>query len=261
VKERNSGSSKNLGKAMKTKKIIFAAFMISIATLAYANEIYIEQVGDRLDLDITQDGQNNEFGDSVADAVLTGDDMAFNVTQTGDTNKIDATIKGNNYTGTWVFTGNSNDVELTCSTTSGTNCENVRLDITTVGSNNIFDVFIGETADAQNLIAAFTITGDGSVIQAEVNGSNADITVTMNNSSTTSSATLNDAGSGNSTEAGGNMLDINISGDGDVAGNEVILSVTGGGNNLGITQSGLYDNKVDLQMTGDDGDVQINQSD
>ena len=70
--------------------LIFALLVISSTT--FANEIYIEQVGDNLDLDIVQDGQNNEFGDSTTDATLNGDDMVFSITQTGDTNKIDAII-------------------------------------------------------------------------------------------------------------------------------------------------------------------------
>ena len=56
---------------------------LTLVTSAVANEIYIEQIGDTLDLDITQDGQNNEFGDSVSDAVLTGDNMTFAITQVG----------------------------------------------------------------------------------------------------------------------------------------------------------------------------------
>ena len=36
---------------------------VTLALVASANDIYITQVGDTLDLDITQDGQNNEFGD------------------------------------------------------------------------------------------------------------------------------------------------------------------------------------------------------
>jgi len=39
------------------------------------------------------------------------------------------------------------------------------------------------------------------------------------------------------------------------------MDVTGGGNKIQIDQSGVYDNKVDLDMTGDDGDVNITQSD
>ena len=104
-----------------------------LASAAYANEIYITQIGDTLDLDITQDGTDNEFGDSTTDVTLDGDDMTFSITQTGNSNVIDAVIKGNTYTGTWTFTGNNNTVDLKCDDTSGTNCENVTLNIATVG--------------------------------------------------------------------------------------------------------------------------------
>jgi len=246
------------------KNIISTYFLIiglAFVTSATANEIYIEQIGDSLDLDITQDGQNNEVGDSTTDALFDGDDMTFAITQTGNTNTIDAIIKGNNYTGTWTFTGNSNNVDLTCDDTAGVNCETVTLNVATTGSNNTFDFFIGENADAKNLIANFTITGDGNVLQNEVDGEDANITVTVNNSSSVSGTTLNDQNSGNSTAAGGNLVDIDIAGDGDSAGHTVILDVTGGGNAINIDQSGVYDNKVDLDMTGDDGTVDITQSD
>ena len=187
--------------------------------------------------------------------------MTFAITQTGNTNTIDAKIKGNDYTGTWQFTGNSNAVDLTCDNTSGTNCETVTLNITTTGSTNIFDVFIGESNDAKNLVANFTVTGDGNVLQTEVDGEDATVTVVLNNSSSLSSTTLTDQSSGNATQAGGNLVDIDIAGDGDANGHTVIMDVSGGGNKIQIDQSGVYDNKVDLDMTGDDGDVNITQSD
>ena len=37
--------------------------------------------------------------------------------------------------------------------------------------------------------------------------------------------------------------------------------ITGGGNLIDIDQSGINDNKVNLEMTGDDGSVNIIQSD
>lgn len=245
----------------KLLSIYFFVLGLAFVNVALANEIYIEQIGDNLDLDITQDGQNNEFGDSNADALLDGDDMTFAITQTGNTNTIDAKIKGNDYTATWQFTGNNNAVDLTCDDTSGVNCETVTLNITTTGSTNIFDVFIGESNDAKNLVANFTVTGDGNVLQTEVDGEDATVTVVLNNSSSLSSTTLQDQNSGNSTAAGGNLVDIDITGDGDSAGHKTIIDVTGGGNKIVVDQSGVYDNTVNLDMTGDDGDVSITQSD
>ena len=109
------------------KQIILFVMALLFASPTLANDIYITQSGDTLDLDIVQDGQDNEFGDSTTDATLDGDAMTFNITQTGDYNQIDAIIKGNTYTGTWTFTGDDNTVDLTCDSTSGVNCEDVTL--------------------------------------------------------------------------------------------------------------------------------------
>lgn len=246
---------------MKIIKTIGIAALILFGSSLLANEIYIEQVGDTLDLGITQDGQDNEIGDSTQDAMLSGDSMTFEITQTGDLNTIDAIIDGSTYTGTWVFTGDSNNVDMKCDSTSGVNCNNVTVNITTTGDDNTFDIFAGETNDAQNLIAAFTVSGDGNVIQSEINGTNADVSITVDNSSTTSSATLTDLVSGNNTDAGGNLVDIDITGNGDTGGHAITLDITGGGNLIDIDQSGINDNKVNLEMTGDDGSVNIIQSD
>ena len=80
-------------------------FCLISVTPALANDIYIEQVGDTLDLDITQDGQDNVIGTSTTDVNLDGDSMTFAITQTGSFNTIVADIQGGTYTGTWSFTG------------------------------------------------------------------------------------------------------------------------------------------------------------
>lgn len=239
--------------------MIFA--VLAMSSTAFANDIYIEQIGDTLDLDIVQDGSNNEFGDGTTDALLNGDDMTFSITQTGSSNTIDALIKGNNYTGTWIFTGNSNTVDMKCSSTGGANCETVTVNITTTGNSNQFKVYIGENSDADNLTANFTITGDGNVIDVNNDATASDITVTLNNSSSSASGTINNSGSGMTTGQGGNYVDIDQSGAGDSAGHSITLGVVGGGNNVKILQSGVGDNKVDMTMTGDSGDVNISQTD
>jgi len=75
------------------RALLLSTMLIVLTNVAIANEIYIDQVGDSLDLDITQDGEDNEFGDSTTDVTLEGDDMTFKITQTGDTNIINAVIK------------------------------------------------------------------------------------------------------------------------------------------------------------------------
>lgn len=234
--------------------------VLTAATPALANDIYIEQVGDTLDLDITQDGANNVIGTSTTDVNLEGDDMTFAITQTGSTNVIVADIQGSSYTGTWVFTGDSNEVELSCDSTSGTNCENITLNITATGDSNDFVLAIGDTADADGSTVAFTLTGDGNVVNTEVDGKSAALTVVVNNASTTSTGTPTITG-GATAAAGGNAIDIDIDGNGDSQGHTVNLNVTGGGSSYKITQSGINDNIVDADFAGDDQDVTITQSD
>ena len=237
-----------------TRNSLLALVLLSIFTVtpAHANDIYIEQVGDTLDLDITQDGANNVIGTSTTDVNLDGDDMTFAITQTGSTNIIKADIQGNTYTGTWVFTGDDNEVDLSCDSTSGTNCEDVTLNITTTGDN------IGDTSDAQNTTVSFTVTGDDSVIETDIDGKAAAVTVVMNNSSSTATG---GATSGLLTSSGaGNVVDIDVDGDGST-GHTINLDITGGGSSYTVTQSGINDNTVDADFSGDNQDVDITQTD
>jgi len=244
------------------RAVVYGAILsLFLASVAYANEIYITQIGDTLDLDITQDGQNNEFGDSTTDVTLDGDDMTFSITQTGDSNVIDAVIKGNTYTGTWQFTGNSNTVDLTCDNTAGVNCENVTLNITTTGDSNEFVLRIGETADADGAQIDFTVEGDGSILITDVDGTSAVVNVTIDNDSTISTATSSDSTTTYTSGQGGVVVEIDQDGDGDSAGHSVTLDITGGGSNYYIKQSGIYDNTVDATFSGDGHDVDITQSD
>jgi len=237
--------------------LVLASFLSM--TPAWANDIYIEQVGDTLDLDIIQDGTDNVIGTSTTDVNLDGSNMTFAITQTGSLNTIAADIQGNTYTGTWVFTGDSNAVDLSCDSTSGTNCENVTLNVTTSGDSNTFDFNVGDVSDADGSTINFTVTGDGNVIESDINGKSVALTVVMNNSASTAtggatSGLLSSSGSGN-------VVDINVSGDGDVGGHTINLDITGGGSSYTITQSGINDNTVDADFSGDNQDVDITQSD
>jgi len=218
-----------------------------------ANEIYIDQIGDTLDLDITQDGQDNKVGTSQADMTLAGDDMTFAITQTGNFNEIVATIKGTDYTGTWQFTGNTNTVDLQCSSTSTGDCDTVTLNITTTGNDNTFDFDIGENEDADSATVSFTVTGDNNIINSDIDGTSAVLTVVMNNANSLATT------SANSDE--GNTLNIDMDGNGDSAGHTVILDITGGGSTYDIDQSGVNDATVNATFDGDSQDVDITQSD
>lgn len=234
-------------------------------TPAMANDIYITQVGDNLDLDITQDGSNNQFGDSTTGVTLSGDDMVFSINQTGDNNDIAALINGADYSGTWTFTGNTNVVDFKCDslgTAGAGNCEDVQVDITTTGDDNTFKFYIGETADAGGSVVTFTVTGDDNVVDADLDGVDASVTVVVNNSSSTHSTGATSATDVSlSSSNAGNIIDLNVDGDGDANGHLINLNLTGGGNVFTITQSGTGDNVVDATFTTNGSTIDITQSD
>lgn len=227
--------------------------MLLYLTPSFANDIYIQQSGDGLDLDITQDGADNVIGTSSTGVDLTGDDMTFAITQTGSYNTIAATIKGDTYTGTWQFTGDTNAVDLLCSSAAAGNCDTVTLNITTTGDDNTYDFDIGESADADSSTISFTVTGDNNIVNTDVDGQSAALTVTVDNSASLST------NSANSDE--GVTITTTQSGNGDTNGMGITLDVTGGGGTIDVTQSGINDNIVDLTISGDNFDVDITQSD
>ena len=230
-----------------------------------ANDIYITQIGDTLDLDITQDGSDNQFGDSTTGVTLKGDAMVFSITQTGDTNDIAALINGDSYSGTWVFTGNANVVDFKCDslgTAGAGNCETVEVDITTIGDDNTFKIYIGESTDAGGADVTFTVTGDDNVVDADLDGVDVDVTVVVNNSNSTHTGGATSATDASLTSSdAGNIFDIDVDGNGDANGHKIDLNVTGGGNVFTITQSGVGDNVVEANFTTNGSSIDITQSD
>ena len=233
-------------------KCLALASTIIISSALFANDIYIQQVGDTLDLDIVQDGQDNKIGTGTQDVVLgstgnDGDNMTFSITQTGNLNTITAQILGATYTGTWTFTGDNNEVDLLCSSSAAGNCDNVTLNIAATGDDQDYTINIGETADADGAVINFTVTDDDNIITTDVNGTSAAITVVIDGSSSLS--------------ATDSTLDIDVAGNGDVNGHTINFNATGRGHIVKFDQSGVYDNVIDLTTNGDGHNINITQSD
>ena len=233
---------------MKTKVIVLCVFgWLLLLPTAYANDIYIQQSGDDLDLDITQDGQNNVAGTSTTAIALTGDSMTFNIDQVGNSNVVSAVINGSTYTGNIDLTGDSNTVDLTCDS-NGSNCETVSMSIDVTGDSADVTVSIGSSGDSQNYVGTLDITSSNTeTITLTVNAANADSDIDISNSALGSST--------------GNTGNYTQSGDGDINGHSLTHCHTGEGGLIDITQSGVYDNIVNLTTSGDNADIDITQSD
>ena len=226
------------------KKILTAIFVTALSFSAYANDIYVTQSGDSLDLDITQDGSNNTVGNSTTASASAGATTILNIDQVGNSNVLKYQVNGATFTGTVNVTGDSNDIDLNCDSTDGnSSCGTVTASITMVGSSNDVDLDIGETSDASNSTVTITsaASDDSNVIAATVDGTSAILTITVDGDTN-------------------NWL-VDIDGNGDINGHTLIHAHTGGIADVDIVQSGVYDNYISLTTSGDNADIDISQTD
>ena len=228
---------------MKTTMTKWLFGLMLMAGTALANDIYIQQSGDNLDLDITQDGQNNVAGNSTTAMSLTGNAMTFSISQVGDGNVIEATINGATYTGNINLTGGLNTVDLDC--TSG-NCDTVSMSIDVTGDSADVTVNLGSTADASDYTGTIDITSAASeTFTLTVNAAAADADIDITNSLGTV----------------GNTSSYTQTGDGDTNGHSLTHNHTGDGAVINMSQSGIYDNKIDVTTSGDNATIDITQTD
>ena len=145
-------------------------FIIAImfAGSVYAdNEIYIDQSGDNVNIDLEQLGSSNMIGGlqsvngSMTKAILTGSTWTLDINQIGSSNKfLTDGILGDNFTGFFEFDGDSNEFEFSMDTTglNGADFVNAFVDVT--GSSNSFDFDFGETAGVDYLDFDLIMDGD-----------------------------------------------------------------------------------------------------
>ena len=217
---------------------------LMMTSLSYANDIYVTQSGNALDLDITQDGENNTVGNSTTASASAGVTTVLNIDQVGDSNVITYQIAGATYTGVINLQGNSNNVDLNCDTGgSNSSCGTANAVINFTGSSNDIDLDIGLSASANT--ADVDLVGqsgsDSNVIAATVDGNSAILRITVNGDT--------------------NNYLIDIDGNGDSVGHTLIHTHTGGIADVDIVQSGTNDNMITLTTSGDNADIDISQTD
>ena len=226
------------------KTIISVIMLIMMTTLSYANDIYVTQSGNALDLDITQDGENNTVGNSTTASASAGVTTILNIDQIGDSNVITYQIAGATYTGVINLVGNSNNVDLNCdSGGSNSSCGTANAVINFTGSSNDIDLDIGQSASATT--ADVDLVGqsgsDSNTVAATVDGNSAILRITVNGDT--------------------NNYLIDIDGNGDSVGHTLIHSHTGAIADVDIVQSGTNDNMITLTTNGNNADVTISQTD
>ena len=248
---------------------------------SYANSIYIIQSGSNLDLDVTQDGQNNEIEalNGNGSAIVYGTNSTASFSQTGNSNQIRVwSDYSSGKSSTSNQTGNSNISLVDNHGQDNTITMNV-----TGNSNYTFNE-IGNGGDTDNTITT-TINGDSNNVIAEVqNGDSNTIDVQVqsqdnnivrvyvngDNNNAKVWQGKHESGSVDSNETGDNDAYWYITGnsnttasyqtdDNNNGGQYTYNDIDGSSNTVKITQRGAGDHWSKTDVNGDNNDITVLQ--
>jgi len=131
------------------------------------NEIYIDQTGSNVNIDIEQLGSSNIIGGlsatsgSMTAAILNGGTWTFDINQIGSSNQfLTDGIFGDNFTGYFEFNGDSNEFEFSMDTTGLNTADFVDINFDITGGLNTFDWDIAQSSGASYLDLDFLLDGD-----------------------------------------------------------------------------------------------------
>lgn len=190
---------------MKIKAIVFIMALLGFSSV-YANDVYIEQVGDSSTINITQQGSGNKIGDLTNPAFIGGGSNTVSIDQIGMNNILAMIVNGASTTTTLSVTGNANEQTINCGTALSAGCAGSVIQQTIQGDTNILTANLGTGA---NHTSKMNIVGDSNQVthtSTSTGTTSADITVSGNTNNisvtqsgmTTQSVQVNSTGNTNS---------------------------------------------------------------
>ena len=199
--------------------------LLSLGLMA-DNEIYIDQTGNNVAIDIEQLGSSNLIGgdDAISGtmtaAVFSGASWTLDINQIGSSNKfLTDGIYGANFTGFFEFDGDSNEFEFSMDTTGLNGADYIDYNVDVTGSSNVFDIDLAELSAADYADLDLIVLGDSNDLTWDIDSEYYTAYVDIFGDSNT--MTLTKSGYGvSSSDAGYFYLDLN-----------------GDSNTLSITQS------------------------
>ena len=233
------------------KKLINIILFMSLSLVA-DNEISVIQSGNSATIDLEQQGSSNLIGGTSAETGsmtaldLDGVSMILDINQIGASNvfRSDA-IDGDNFTGFFEFTGDSNVFDILMDSTGLIDSDYINMNINVTGSSNTFDLAVAEDDDASYLDLDWIITGGSNAFDFDIDYANAINYVDVNGSSNT----INFSGSG---YAGTTSADSGY----------FYLDLDGSSNTLDITQSStLARDYIKLITNTSNSNICITQND
>ena len=150
--------------------LAFLGFMVKAD-----NEIYINQVGATLNLDVEQLGGSNLIGglDAASGQMtaleLAGSSMTLDINQLGDSNKFIGDIVLDSLVGFFEFDGDSNIFEIQVDPTDTYSSDGSDQNVAVTGSGNTFTLNQGTTAIAASLDLDWIIQGSNNTVTSNIN--------------------------------------------------------------------------------------------
>ena len=138
------------------------------------NEIYINQVGSDLNLDVEQLGGSNLIGglDAVSGQMtaleLAGGSMTLDINQLGDSNKFIGDIVLDSLVGFFEFDGDSNTFEIQVDPTDTYSADGGNYYVDVTGSSNDFELKVATNALAEYLDLDWVVNSDENTIDYKV---------------------------------------------------------------------------------------------
>jgi hypothetical protein len=240
------------------KFLLFSLSSLIFAFPVFANDIYIQQSGDSLDMDIVQDGENNQIEglSGSGDAQISGNNKTVSFNQTGNTNEIRVWTHGGNQQMSLTQDGNLNISKMD----NHGNNNNMSVDID--GNSNITHSEIGNGGDNDNNMSLTIDNGDSNVVYSEiVNGDYNNVDIQIHKQDSNYAYVRVDGNSNNVKAWQGKHEDGNVD-TSETGDNDVYWIVTGNSNNLASYQTddngngGLH---IANYITGDSNTVKHTQ--
>ena len=214
------------GLSRKLLAILMTAGMLSSG--AFANDVYVEQIGDNSTVSITQTGASNLVtgnvggtGNDTDPALIQGDLNTVTINQIGVSNtlrlQLNNSSNGTGATVTATTDGSSNDQTISCGSALTSNCNASLISSDIIGNNNI----TVQTLSGNALSSKISVTGNYNTVTHTASG------------------------------AGSHTGDITVTGSG----------VNGALNAVTLTQSGALDKNAVITSTGSSNSISITQSD
>lgn len=165
---------------MKKIKLLVIMLTTILSTGAFAaaddNEIWLQQSGTGLVLNITQKGYGNkvggdDFSGSSIDMILTGASNSLTLIQYGDANKLYGPFLSDGSTVNLTFTGGANVMDWNFGYVGSADYANMLGTVT--GSSNTFDIDVGYDASAEYLNWDLVTTGSSNIFTTKIDSDNA----------------------------------------------------------------------------------------